>query len=165
MTDSQAPDIRTIELTVNGNRQRLAVETRVSLADALRADLGQTGVRVGCEHGVCGSCTVLLNGQPVRACLMLAVQADGQEVRTVESLARDERLHPVQQAFREEHGLQCGFCTAGILMTVTALLERNATPTDAEIMDALGGHLCRCTGYQQILASVRRAIADGGATA
>ncbi|MBT4161160.1 MAG: (2Fe-2S)-binding protein [Gammaproteobacteria bacterium] len=149
-----------IEIEVNGQLHHISVEPRRSLADALRHDLATTGVRVGCEHGVCGSCTVLMDGVPVRSCLTLAVQADGQSVRTVESLAEGESLHPIQEAFRQEHGLQCGFCTAGIMLSVSALLEENPDPSDEEIMELLGGHLCRCTGYQQILASVRRAIVE-----
>ncbi|MDP6469923.1 MAG: (2Fe-2S)-binding protein [Pseudomonadales bacterium] len=153
-------DTIAIEISVNGLQHSLRVASRRSLADVLREDIGATGVRVGCEHGVCGSCTVLFNGEPVRACLLLAVQADGQSIRTVESLADDNQLHPIQEAFRQAHGLQCGFCTPGILLTVSALLEGDPDPSDAAIMDALGGHLCRCTGYQQILASIRRAIDD-----
>jgi carbon-monoxide dehydrogenase small subunit len=123
----------------------------------LREDVGLTGTHLGCEHGVCGACTILLDGEPVRSCLLLAVQADGARVETVEGLADGERLHPIQEAFRQTHGLQCGFCTPGILMTVAALLDRTPGPTDHEIEEALGGHLCRCTGYVNILKAVRRA--------
>ena len=151
------PDRRLISVTVNGRQQSLEVETRTSLADMLRNDLGTPGVRVGCEHGVCGSCTILFDGEPVRACLLLAVQADEHEIRTIESMVEGEKLHAIQEAFREEHGLQCGFCTAGIIMSVSALLEKHPEPDDEQIYEVLGGHLCRCTGYQQILQSVKQA--------
>ncbi len=128
------------------------------LSDFLRYRLGLTGTHVGCEHGVCGACTVQLDGAPVRSCLILAVQADGAELTTVEGLAPGpDQLHPVQEAFREEHGLQCGFCTPGFLMTVTAFLRDHPTPSDQEIRRELAGHLCRCTGYQNIVRAVRRA--------
>ena len=158
---------RQIRLTVNGVPREGLVEPRVTLADFLRGELGLVGTHVGCEHGVCGACTVLLNGKTVRACLMLAVQADGAELMTVEGLDQDGTLHPIQEAFLEEHGLQCGFCTPGFLLTVYELLEESPEPSDDEIMDALGGQICRCTGYQPILASVRLAAAklqEAGAT-
>jgi len=148
----------TIRLTVNGREVSREVTARRSLADFLRDDLMPTGTHVGCEHGVCGACTILLDGEPVRSCLMLAVQADSAEVTTVEGLAPGaDELHPLQSAFREAHGLQCGFCTPGILMTMVAFLRDHPTPDEAEIRDALGGHLCRCTGYQNIVDAVKLA--------
>jgi len=148
----------TIDVTVNGIQYRRDVEPRLLLSDFLRQDLGLTGTHVGCEHGVCGACTVLLDGEPVRSCLMLAVQADSAELTTVEGLApAADQLHPLQTAFREAHALQCGFCTPGILMTLVAFLRDHAAPGDAEIRDALGGHLCRCTGYQNIIDAVKLA--------
>ena len=149
----------TIDVTVNGIQYRRDVEPRLLLSDFLRQDLGLTGTHVGCEHGVCGACTVLLDGEPVRSCLMLAVQADGAELPTVEGLAPGgpDELHPLQTAFRQAHALQCGFCTPGILMTLVAFLRDHAAPGDAEIRDALGGHLCRCTGYQNIIDAVKLA--------
>jgi carbon-monoxide dehydrogenase small subunit len=146
-------------LSVNGVDCEAEVEPRTTLADCLRGPLALTGTHVGCEHGVCGACTVLLDGHAVRSCLLLAVQADGARLTTVEGLADAGVLHPIQDAFVAEHGLQCGFCTPGILMTVHELLARSADPSDEEIRDALGGHLCRCTGYQSILRSVARAAA------
>jgi len=147
-----------IRLTVNGVPYQALVDVRTTLVDFLRGELCLTGTHVGCEHGVCGCCTVLLNGMAVRACLMLAVQADGAELMTVEGLAKpDGELHPIQDAFAEEHGLQCGFCTPGFLMSVYELLHQNANPSDEEIKDVLGGQICRCTGYQSILRSVRLA--------
>ena len=149
----------TIDVTVNGIQYRRDVEPRLLLSDFLRQDLGLTGTHVGCEHGVCGACTVLLDGEPVRSCLMLAVQADSAELTTVEGLAPGgpDELHPLQAAFRQAHALQCGFCTPGILMTLVAFLRDHAAPGDAEIRDALGGHLCRCTGYQNIIDAVKLA--------
>jgi len=145
-------------VTVNGIQYERDVEPRLLLSDFLRQDLGLTGTHVGCEHGVCGACTILLDGEPVRSCLMLAVQADGAQVTTVEGLAPGvNELHPLQTAFREAHGLQCGFCTPGILMTMVAFLRDHPTPDEAEIRDALGGHLCRCTGYQNIVDAVKLA--------
>jgi len=155
---------------VNGHAHERAVEPRRLLSDFLRHDLGLTGTHVGCEHGVCGACTVLLDGEAVRACLLFAVQADGAEVTTVEGIARSggpmdsDGLHPLQTAFREAHGLQCGFCTPGILMALLPFLRDCPDPTDAEIRDALSGNLCRCTGYQNIVSAVRiaaRALAAG----
>ncbi len=147
-----------VRLTVNGVAHDVAVPARRLLSDALRKDLGLTGTHVGCEHGVCGSCTVLLDGRPVRSCLVLAVSAAGAEVTTVEGLARaDGPLSPVQQAFRECHGLQCGFCTPGFLTTVTAGLAENPAPTREEAREMVAGNLCRCTGYQGIVAAVLRA--------
>jgi len=147
-----------IEVTVNGRRRRAAVEPRLTLADFLRERCQLTGTHLGCEHGVCGACTVLLDGQAVRGCLVFAVQADGGSVTTVEGIAAaDGTLSPVQQAFRENHGLQCGFCTPGFVTSVTAFLRDNPSPTDEEIRAGLSGNLCRCTGYQGILAAVRAA--------
>jgi carbon-monoxide dehydrogenase small subunit len=149
-----------IEVTVNGRLRRVTVEPRLTLADFLRECCQLTGTHLGCEHGVCGACTVLLDGQAVRGCLVFAVQADGGEVTTVEGIAaRDGTLSAVQQAFREHHGLQCGFCTPGFVTSVTAFLRDNPSPTDAEIREGLSGNLCRCTGYQGILAAVRAAAA------
>jgi aerobic-type carbon monoxide dehydrogenase small subunit (CoxS/CutS family) len=150
-------DLRRITLSVNGERHERTVETRVSLADFLRQELRLTGTHVGCEHGVCGACTVLVGGQATRACLMLAAQMDGQAVETVEGLAREGELNPLQQAFWDKHGLQCGFCTPGILMTLTELLRENPAPSEAEVRDALSGHLCRCTGYHKIVAAALEA--------
>jgi carbon-monoxide dehydrogenase small subunit len=146
-----------VRATVNGVEVVRTVEVRRTLADFLRDDLRLTGTHLGCEHGVCGACTVLLDGQPVRSCLLFAVQADGHEVTTVESLGTPEALSPLQQAFMEHHGLQCGFCTPGILMSAHALLRDRPHPTGEEILEVLGGHLCRCTGYQGILRAVRAA--------
>jgi aerobic carbon-monoxide dehydrogenase small subunit len=152
------PDIP-IELTVNGRPRRGAAEPRKTLADFLREDLHLTGTHLGCEHGVCGACTVILDGRAVRSCLVFAVQARGADVTTVEGLAPDGELSPVQAAFQAEHGLQCGFCTPGFVVSATALLERNPRPSDDEIKEGLSGNLCRCTGYQGILRAVR-AVAE-----
>ena len=149
--------IRTVRLHVNGAKHERSVEVRKSLADFLRDDLDLTGTHVGCEHGVCGACTVLLEGEPVRSCLLLAVQADGASLTTVEGLADGERLHPLQQAFWDHHGLQCGFCTPGILLTAKALLDDNPRPTDEQIREAISGNLCRCTGYHFIVEAIRAA--------
>ncbi|KPI20362.1 Carbon-monoxide dehydrogenase (acceptor) [Actinobacteria bacterium OK074] len=147
-----------VRIRVNGMQRRGTVPPRRTLADFLRVDCGLTGTHLGCEHGVCGACTVLLDGAAVRACLVFAVQADGGEVTTVEGLASaDGELSFVQRAFREHHGLQCGFCTPGFVVSVTAFLAENPKPTDEEIRDALSGNLCRCTGYQGIVNAVRAA--------
>ena len=147
-----------IEITVNGERRHGAVEARLTLADFLREQCALTGTHLGCEHGVCGACTVLLEGEALRACLMFAVQADGGEVTTIEGLGGpDGALSPVQDAFRAEHGLQCGFCTPGFVVSVTALLRENPQPSEADIREALSGNLCRCTGYQGIVRAVQRA--------
>jgi carbon-monoxide dehydrogenase small subunit len=147
-------DRRTITVTVNGVQHTREVETRLTLGDFLRHELGLTGTHLGCEHGVCGACTVHLDGAAIRSCILFAVQADGSEVTTVEGLARtDGTLHPVQQAFRDNHGLQCGFCTPGMQMTVTAFLAENPAPTEQEVREAIAGNLCRCTGYQGIVAA------------
>jgi len=143
-----------IEVTVNGSRYEHAVEPRTLLSDFLRHDLGLTGTHVGCEHGVCGACTVLLDGESVRSCLIFAVQAHGHEITTIEGLGTIDHLHPVQEAFREAHGLQCGFCTPGFLTTVVPFLEQNPDPSEAEIREAISGNLCRCTGYQHIVDAV-----------
>lgn len=145
-------------LTVNGAPVEAAIEARLTLADLLRDELGLTGTHLGCEHGVCGACTVLLDGDAVRSCLVLAVQAEGREVRTVEGLADGDQLGPVQQAFWEAHGFQCGFCTPGFVMTTVALLEENPTADEAEIREALSGNICRCTGYQSIVDGVLLAV-------
>lgn len=148
---------REVRMTVNGVQYEALVEPRTTLVDFLRGELGLTGTHVGCEHGVCGACTVLLNGKTVRSCLMLAVQADGANVMTVEGLERDGKLHPIQEAFCEARGLQCGFCTPGFEMTVYELLGENPDPSEEEIKDALGGQICRCTGYEAIVKSVHLA--------
>ena len=145
------PDTRKISFKINNIQRSAEVETRMTLVDFLHHELRLTGTHVGCEHGVCGACTVLVDGLSVRACLMLAVQADGQEIHTVESLATDGKLNVLQQAFQDNHGLQCGFCTPGMLMTLTEFLRDNADPTEAEVRQALSGNLCRCTGYQGIV--------------
>jgi carbon-monoxide dehydrogenase small subunit len=146
-----------IRVTVNGMPHQALVEPRKLLADFLREDLELTGTHLGCEHGVCGACTVLLNGETVRSCLLFAVQTDGSEVMTVEGLSQGSQLHPIQEAFWEHHGLQCGFCTPGFLMTAKELLTENPLPTEAEIRDAISGNLCRCTGYQNIVTAIKAA--------
>jgi aerobic carbon-monoxide dehydrogenase small subunit len=148
---------RPISVTVNGRTYARSVEPRLLLSDFLRHDLRLTGTHVGCEHGVCGACTVLVDEQPARACLMLAVQADGANVTTVEGLASGEQLHPLQQAFWDTHALQCGFCTSGMLITTLAFLRDRPRPSEMEIREALSGNLCRCTGYQNIVRAVRLA--------
>ncbi len=150
-----------VRVTVNGQVREATVEARLTLADFLRERCHLTGTHLGCEHGACGACTVLVDGAAVRSCLMLAVQADGTEVTTVEGIAAaDGTLSPVQSALRECHGLQCGFCTPGFVVTITALLDENPHPDEDEIRDALSGNLCRCTGYQGILAAVRSLAGD-----
>jgi carbon-monoxide dehydrogenase small subunit len=151
--------LHTVRLTVNGTAAEVMVEARKTLADALREDLGLTGTHLGCEHGVCGACTVLFDGNPVRSCLLFAVQAAGHEVGTIEGLARGDELHPVQRAFSEFHGLQCGFCTPGMILATVDLLEHTPQPSEDEIKEALGGNICRCTGYQKIIESVQGAAA------
>jgi len=146
-----------VRVTVNGVAHEAEVDVRTTLVDFLRGTLGLTGTHVGCEHGVCGACTVLWNGRAVRSCIMLAVQADGSELTTVEGLSTGSSLHPVQQAFLEARGLQCGFCTPGFLLSVCELLERTPDPSDEDIKDTLGGHICRCTGYQSIVEAVHLA--------
>ena len=148
-------DLHTVTTTVNGQRYTRKAEARLLLSDFIRHDLGLSGTPGGCEHGVCGACTVLVDGAPMRSCLMLAVQANGRELATVEGLASGpDSLNPLQQAFRAKHALQCGFCTPGILMTVTAFLKDNPKPTEAEVREALSGNLCRCTGYQNIVDAI-----------
>jgi carbon-monoxide dehydrogenase small subunit len=150
---------RSIKLTINGRDHDIMVEPRRTLVDAIREDCGQTGTHIGCEHGVCGACTVLVDGEPVRSCLMFAEQAAGKPIRTVEGLADGDTLHPLQQAFIDHHGLQCGFCTPGFLMLAVGVLERDPTISDADLLDVLSSNLCRCTGYQNIIKAVR-AFAD-----
>ena len=148
-------DSRRVQLTVNGQAYTREVEPRLLLSDFIRHDLGLSGTHVGCEHGVCGACTILFDGQPIRSCLTLAVQADGHALNTVEGLAPSpSELHPLQQAFQDAHGLQCGFCTPGILMTLLPFLEENPSPTKAQVREAISGNLCRCTGYQHIVEAV-----------
>ena len=147
----------TISVTVNGTRYERDVEPRLLLSDFLRHHLGLTGTHVGCEHGVCGACTVLLDGQAVRSCLTFVVQANGREVTTVEGLGTPEDLHPLQEAFRESHAVQCGFCTPGFLLTLVPFLKENPDPTEQEIREAIAGNLCRCTGYQHIVDAVKLA--------
>ncbi len=147
--------------TINGEEFEREVEPRLLLSDFIRHELGLTGTHVGCEHGVCGACTVLLDGESVRSCLLFAVQANGRKLETVEGLSQgDAPLHPLQEAFREEHGLQCGFCTPGFLMSLLPFLEENPSPTDQEIREALSGNLCRCTGYDHIVNAVRTAASS-----
>ena len=149
-----SPSERSVSVTVNGHRYTATVEPRLLLTDFLRDGLGLTGTHVGCEHGVCGACTVLFDGEPVRACLLLAVQANGHDIATVEGLSTPTgELHPLQMAFWEKHGLQCGFCTPGFLMTLLAFLRECPDPSDEQVREAISGNLCRCTGYQNIVAA------------
>jgi carbon-monoxide dehydrogenase small subunit len=154
---------REITLTINGCSHAIRVDPRRTLVDAIRDDCGQTGTHIGCEHGVCGACTVLLDGDPVRSCLMFAVQAEGRQIRTVEGLANGDELHPLQQAFIDHHGLQCGFCTPGFLMLAAGVLERDPNISDDDLLDLLASNLCRCTGYQNIVKAVRAAAIKMGA--
>jgi carbon-monoxide dehydrogenase small subunit len=147
-----------VAFAINGRRVEFMVEPRRTLADAIRDDLGLTGTHLGCEHGVCGACTVLVDGQPARSCLMLAVQAEGAEVTTIEGLAHGDEPHPIQQAMREAHGFQCGFCTPGFLVSAVALVAENPAPTRDQIRAELSGNLCRCTGYQSIIDGVEIAV-------
>ena len=146
-----------ITLTVNGDNHELLVEPRKLLSDALREDCGLTGTHVGCEHGVCGACTVLVDGKAIRSCLAYAIQMEGHAISTIEAVARDGELSPLQQALHEEHGLQCGFCTPGIVMTFEAFLSKNPDPSEEEIRETLSGNLCRCTGYHNIVRAIRKA--------
>jgi carbon-monoxide dehydrogenase small subunit len=146
-----------VDVTVNGVRYQRQVEPRLLLSDFLRHELCLTGTHVGCEHGVCGACTILFDGESMRSCLIFAAQANGHEIRTVESLGTVDKLHPLQEAFQEKHGLQCGFCTSGILMTVLPFLETHPEPSEDEIREAIDGNLCRCTGYQNIVEAVKLA--------
>ena len=148
---------RPVTVTVNGRPRSELIETRLLLAHFLRGTLGLTGTHIGCDTSSCGACTVLLDGVPVKSCTIFAVQADGHEITTVEGLAGPEGLHPIQEAFHEEHGLQCGFCTPGMMLTASALLERNPSPSEEEIRWELSGNVCRCTGYQNIVKAVQRA--------
>jgi carbon-monoxide dehydrogenase small subunit len=154
-------DLFTLTVTVNGTPYERAVEPRLLLSDFIRHELGLTGTHVGCEHGVCGACTILFDGQPVRSCIMFAVQANGHALQTVEGLTPPnpglEDLHPLQASFRDAHGLQCGFCTSGFLMTLLPFLEENTNPTEHEIRQAISGNICRCTGYQHIVDAVKLA--------
>jgi aerobic carbon-monoxide dehydrogenase small subunit len=155
--DTAAPTIQTVTVSVNGEPRSADIEPRLLLARFLRDTLGLTGTHIGCDTSNCGACTVLLDGVPVKSCTVLAVQADGREVKTVEGLETAEGLHPMQAAFHEQHGLQCGFCTPGMMLTAIALLEENPDPSDDEIRWALSGNICRCTGYQNIVKAVRQA--------
>jgi carbon-monoxide dehydrogenase small subunit len=150
-------NLHTITVTVNGIRYERAVEPRLLLSDFLRHELGLTGTHVGCEHGSCGACTVMFDGLPARSCLMFAVQAHGHEVMTVEGLGTPDNLHPIQEAFMEAHGAQCGYCTPGFLMTLLPFLAENPDPSEPEIREAIAGNLCRCTGYQHIVDAVKLA--------
>jgi 2-furoyl-CoA dehydrogenase 2Fe-2S iron sulfur subunit len=155
-----APDARhTVTFDINGRTRRGSAEPRTLLSDFIRHELGLFGTHVGCEHGVCGACTVMVDGRAVRSCTQYAVECDGASIRTVESLAEGGELNPLQRAFRKHHALQCGFCTAGILMSATDFLARHPDPTEAEVRDMLSGHLCRCTGYQPIVAAILEAAA------
>lgn len=149
-----------ITLNINGRDHSIKTEPRRTLVDAIREDCGQTGTHIGCEHGICGACTVIVNGEPVRSCLMFAVQADGARIRTVEGLAQGNKLHPMQQAFMDHHGLQCGFCTPGFLMLAVSVLEREPNIDDDDLIDILSSNLCRCTGYQNIIKAVRAAAKE-----
>ncbi len=161
MPETNPSSTRTVAVTVNGEERRVALEARRTLADFLREDCGLTGTHLGCEHGVCGACTVLVDGEAARSCLLFAVQVDGSEVVTVEGLTpRDGTLSPVQAAFRAAHGLQCGFCTPGFVVSVTAFLRDHPSPALDEIRDGLSGNLCRCTGYQGIIRAVEMAAAE-----
>ena len=153
-------DTVSITLNINGVNHSVSVEPRRTLADTIRDDCGQTGTHLGCEHGICGSCTVIIDGEPMRSCLMFAVQADGRKIRTIEGLAKGDQLHPLQRAFIDNHGLQCGFCTPGFLMLATATLEKDPNIGDEELMDVLSSNLCRCTGYQNIVKAVKQARAE-----
>ena len=164
MPERVPPAPREVRLRVNGREHTRSVPPRLLLSDFLRHHLGLTGTHVGCEHGVCGACTVLLDGEAVRSCLLLAVQATGSEVTTVEGLGEGDELTPVQAAFRDCHGLQCGFCTPGFVVSVTAYLRDHPEPSDDEIREALSGNLCRCTGYQGILQAVRQAASASSST-
>jgi carbon-monoxide dehydrogenase small subunit len=154
-----------IKLNINGRDYAVQAEPRRTLVDVIRDDCGQTGTHIGCEHGVCGACTILVDGEPVRACLMFAVQAEGKQIRTVEGLAKGDELHPLQRAFMEHHALQCGFCTPGFLMLCAGVLEREPNIGDEDLLDVLASNLCRCTGYQNIIKAVRAVAADMRASA
>jgi carbon-monoxide dehydrogenase small subunit len=151
---------RRITLSINGKDHTVTVEPRRTLVDVIRDDCGQTGTHIGCEHGVCGACTILIDGEPVRSCLMFAVQAEGHSIRTVEGLQQGERLHPMQEAFMRHHALQCGFCTPGFLMLAVGVLEKRPDLDGQELVDIISSNLCRCTGYENIIKAVRAAAAD-----
>jgi aerobic carbon-monoxide dehydrogenase small subunit len=151
---------RAITLTINGKDHTVTVEPRRTLVDVIRDECGQTGTHIGCEHGVCGTCTVLIDGEPVRSCLMFAVQAEGHSIRTVEGLQQGERLHPMQEAFMRHHALQCGFCTPGFLMLAVGVLEKRPDLDSQELVDIMSSNLCRCTGYENIIKAVCAAAAD-----
>jgi aerobic carbon-monoxide dehydrogenase small subunit len=151
---------QSITLNINGRDHKIDVESRRTLVDAIRDNCGQTGTHIGCEHGICGACTVIVDGEPVRSCLMFAAQANGKKIRTVEGLAKGDELHPMQRAFMEHHGLQCGFCTPGFLMLAVGVLEREPNISDDDLLDVLSSNLCRCTGYQNIIKAVRAAAAE-----
>jgi carbon-monoxide dehydrogenase small subunit len=150
-------DLHKVSVTINGIDYERTIEPRLLLSDFLRHELGLTGTHVGCEHGVCGTCTILFDGEAIRSCLMFAVQADGHEITTVEGLGTVDNLHPLQEAFRDVHAVQCGFCTPGFLMTLAPFLEKNPDPSEEEIREAISGNLCRCTGYQHIIDAVKLA--------
>jgi carbon-monoxide dehydrogenase small subunit len=158
-------DRREITLTINGTDHTVTVEPRRTLVDVIRDDCGQTGTHIGCEHGVCGTCTVLLDNEPVRSCLMFAIQARGRSVRTVEGLQNGEKLHPMQESFMRHHALQCGYCTPGFLMLAVGALEKDPHLGDAQLLDILSSNLCRCTGYENIVKAVRAAAAEMKASA
>jgi aerobic-type carbon monoxide dehydrogenase small subunit (CoxS/CutS family) len=162
ITSTRMPELVDVTVTVNGRKQRRQVEPRMHLADFLRHELGLTGTHIGCEQGVCGNCTVLVNGQAVKSCLMFAPQADGQHVTTVESLGEEEMLHPLQQAFKDAHALQCGYCTPGFLMAAAAIAADSRKPSREELREELSGVICRCTGYENILTAVERYLEDTG---
>ena len=155
---------QTVTLNVNGRAYQRLVEVRMTLADFLRNELDLTGTHLGCEHGVCGACTILLNGEAVRSCLLLAVQADGADLQTVEGLAQGNQLHPLQKAFQDRHALQCGFCTPGFLMTAYAFLNETPAPTETEVRKAISGNICRCTGYLPIIKAILQAAPESGVT-
>ncbi len=156
-------EMREITLTINGRDHCIRIDPRRTLVDAIRDDCGQTGTHIGCEHGICGACTVLVDGEPVRSCLMFALQAEGCQIRTVEGLSSGNDLHPLQQAFVANHGLQCGFCTPGFLMLAAGVLEREPDISDDDLIEVLSSNLCRCTGYENIVKAVRAAAAKMGA--
>ena len=153
-----------VTMTINGEPQTVTIDPRRSLADVIREDVGLTGTHLGCEHGVCGACTILLDGEPARACLMLAVQAEGAEITTIEGLATNGKMHPVQQAMHEAMSFQCAFCSPGFLMSIVALLRDNPSPSESQIREELSGNICRCTGYQSIVAGVEKAVEIMGGT-
>ena len=153
-------EMRSVTLSVNGSDRAVSVEPRKTLADTIREDLGLTGTHLGCEHGVCGACTILLDGEMVRSCLLFAVQAEGSEITTIEGIGSDDELHPMQQAFSVYHGLQCGFCTPGMILAGIDVLSRNPDPSPQQIREEMGGNICRCTGYQKIVESVQAAAAE-----